>query len=88
MHALGDHAGFSIVDLVPEPQTWVNHGITMVGLRRVSKEEGSSVRAFVRANQTALWKIAYFVIAAFLFAAAETILFRQSQLKVSASNKD
>lgn len=47
----------------------------MVGLQRVSKEEGSRFRPFVRANQSALWKLAYFIIAAFLFAAAAQMRF-------------
>jgi len=42
----------------------------MLGLQRVSKEEGSSFRAFVQANQAALWRISYFVIAVFIFAVA------------------
>src|ERR1700676_3457221 len=53
--------------------------MTMGGFQRVSKEESSSFRAFVRANQTALWKIAYFVIVAFLFAAAAQIRFSSPQ---------
>ena len=56
-----------------------NHGITVVGLQPVSKEENSSFRAFLRTNQTALWKIAYFVIAAFLFAAAVQMRFSLPQ---------
>ena len=42
----------------------------MLGLPPVSKEEGSSLRAFVQANQSALWKVSYFVIAVFLFSVA------------------
>jgi hypothetical protein len=53
--------------------------ITMVGLQRVSKEEGPSFRSFVRANQTALWKIVYFVIAAILFVAAAQMHFSLPQ---------
>jgi hypothetical protein len=51
----------------------VIHRITVVGLQRVSKgfaRERSSFRAVVRDNRTALWKIAYFLIAVFLIAAA------------------
>src|SRR2546423_1737302 len=40
----------------------------MIGLPPVSKEEGSSFRVFVQANQSALWEVSYFVIAVFLFA--------------------
>lgn len=58
----------------------------MVGLERVSKEERSGFRAFVRANQTALWKISYFVIAAFLFAAAAQKRFSLPQNPLAGDN--
>ena len=49
-------------------------------------KERSSFLAFVRSNQTALWKISYFVIAAFLFAAAAQKRFSWPQ--VPLANKD
>jgi len=55
----------------------------MLGLQRVSKEEGSSFRAFVQANQTALWKISYFVIAVFLFSAAAQKRFSWTQVPLA-----
>jgi hypothetical protein len=60
-----------------------NHGITVIGLQPVWKGEGSSFRAFVRANQTALWKISYFVIAAFLFATAAQKRFSWPQVPLA-----
>src|SRR6266513_5990797 len=51
----------------------VNHGITVAELQRFWKAfagERSGFRAIFRANQIALWKIIYLVIATFLFAAA------------------
>ena len=55
----------------------------MLGLQRVSKEEGSSFRAFVQANQTALWKISYFVIAVFLFSVAAQKRFSWPQVPLA-----
>jgi hypothetical protein len=59
---------------------------TVARLRRVSKgfvEERSSFLAFVRRNQTTLWKISYFVIAAFLFAAAAQKRFSWPQVPLA-----
>jgi hypothetical protein len=58
----------------------------MVGLQSVSKEEGPSFRSFVRANQSALWKIAYFVIAAFLFVLAAQKRFSLPQDPLAGDN--
>ncbi len=55
----------------------------MLGLQRVSKEEGSSFRGFVQANQTALWKISYFVIAVFLFSVAAQKRFSWPQVPLA-----
>jgi hypothetical protein len=55
-------------------------------LLRVSKgfaEEPSRFLAFVRRNQTAVWKISYFVIAAFLFAAAAQKRFSWPQVPLA-----
>ncbi len=55
----------------------------MLGLPPVSKEEGSSLRAFVQANQSALWKVSYFVIAVFLFAVAAQKRFSWPQVPLA-----
>jgi len=55
----------------------------MLGLPPVSKEEGSSFRAFVQANQSALWKVSYFVIAVFLFAVAAQKRFSWPQVPLA-----
>ena len=67
----------------------VNHGITVAELQRFWKAfagERSGFRAFVRANQIALWKISYFVIATFLFAAAAQKRFSLPQDPLAGDN--
>src|SRR5438874_5817135 len=67
----------------------VNHGITVAELQRFWKAfagERSGFRAFVRANQIALWKISYFVIASFLFAAAAQKRFSLPQDPLAGDN--
>jgi hypothetical protein len=59
---------------------------TMARLRHVLKgfiKERSSFLGFVRSNQSALWKISYFVIAAFLFAAAAQKRFSWPQVPLA-----